>query len=56
MIMTLIAVVIGGFMLAYVYIEHDREEIQKKQAELEKKINALAKNVYSHPDFKDVEV
>jgi len=36
MIITLIAVVIGGFLLAYVYIEHDRAEIQAKQEALQK--------------------
>ena len=41
MIMTLIAVVIGGFLLAYVYIEHDRAEIQKKQEALQKATEEL---------------
>jgi TRAP-type C4-dicarboxylate transport system permease small subunit len=41
MIITLIAVVIGGFLLAYVYIEHDRAEIQAKQEALQKEAEAL---------------
>jgi mannose/fructose/N-acetylgalactosamine-specific phosphotransferase system component IIC len=32
----LIAIVIIGFILAYVYIETDRQEIQKKQEALQK--------------------
>ena len=41
MIITLIAVVIGGFLLAYVYIEHDRAEIQAKQEALQKATEEL---------------
>jgi len=36
MIITLLAVVIIGFILVYTYIETDRQEIQKKQEALQK--------------------
>jgi hypothetical protein len=41
MIITLIGLTVIGFILAYAYIEADRQEIQKKQEALQKAQEAL---------------
>jgi len=56
MIMTLIAVVIGGFFLAYVYIEHDRAEIQAKQEALQRENNILQARIKAEEERRHKEM
>ena len=56
MIMTLIAVVIGGFLLAYVYIEHDRAEIQAKQEALERENERLQARIKTEEERRHKEM
>jgi len=56
MIMTLIAVVIGGFLLAYVYIEHDRAEIQAKQEALQRENNILQARINAEEERRHKEM